>query len=158
NRRNTKCIFYHVCNGVTLCTVTDTEAGKTSEQREQNAKPFLFQASFQSIHRTTDHTAVFTFNSVLDSQNSFTIFGSNTEAACQPYPEYRTRTAGCDRCSNADDVTGTDGRCQCSCQRAETGYVTFCFFVGCYGKLDAFEYISLNHSCTQCQEYVCTKQ
>src|SRR5699024_582908 len=107
NRRNTKCIFYHVCNGVTLCTVTDTEAGKTSEQREQNAKPFLFQASFQSIHRTTDHTAVFTFNSVLDSQNSFTIFGSNTEAACQPYPEYRTRTTGCDRCSNADDVTGT---------------------------------------------------
>ena len=153
-----ECIVYHTCDGVALCTVTDTEAGKTSKQCKQNTQPFLFQTSFQSVHGTTDHGAVFCSYSVFDCQNGFTVFRSDTEAACQPYPEYRTRTTRCDGCSYTDDVTGTNGCRKGCCQRTETRYVTACFFIGCYRKFDTFEHVSLNNSCTDCQEYMGTKE
>ena len=77
---------------------------------------FVFQSFFHGVHRTAAHFAFCINFTIFDGQHTFTEFGAQTEGCGNPHPYQSSGTTGNHGCGNTDDISGTDGGCQCGCQ------------------------------------------
>ncbi len=101
-------------NPVDLGKRTDTEkADQKAKEGENLRQPFpLFSHSvFNIIERTSDDMSVGCFGTEFHCEHTLCIFGCRADKSCHPHPEKSARSAGCDGCGDAHDISGSD-RCR----------------------------------------------
>ena len=88
------------------------ENGQYTEGGIKNCKdlPFLAQSVFDVVHRTADIITLFISFAEMNGKCDLSEFRAHSKDCGDPHPEQRTRTAGRDCRSNADDITGSNRR------------------------------------------------
>ena len=110
-------------NRIRLRHVADTEGSKDSEESESSTEEeagfFVFEAVLHGEHRAALHFTLCIHFTELEAKHTFRELGRKAEACGDPHPDQRARTAGEHCRRDADDITGTDGRSECSHQCRE---------------------------------------
>ena len=138
------------CTGNTIDLAEGTNAEETdtdAEEGENLCEPFKIfaHAEFNIVEGTAEAVSVFSNGTVFDCQQTFGVFGCHAEKRCYNHPEQSTGTACTNRCSDTDDISGTDRCTQCGTECGEAGNFTFSAFLilkhpfQCKGKLTNLE-------------------
>src|SRR5574344_525765 len=114
---------------VGLNRISDAQRSGSSEQSEQDCKPFPAQSALQCIHWTSQHTTVLCLYTIFHSQQSLCIFRRNAEDASQPAPQYCARSAEGNSCCHAHNISRTYRRSKSRCQCAKLTYVASGIFI-----------------------------